>query len=143
MNDRGPIVEKRFEYRGFPCVVLFQRRGWRCGYVGINHQIDFSFTRYSEIECHGGITYDDTALYGQDDKKITWIGFDCTHAFDLRDVESAEKYGINFREIMIMMELNKCYANVTHAHLWTLEDVENECKKIVDQIIEVTDGKHG
>lgn len=29
------VEEKRFEYRGYPCVVLFMDMGHRCGYVGI------------------------------------------------------------------------------------------------------------
>ena len=29
-----PILECKFDYKGYPCVVLFMPLGYRCGYVG-------------------------------------------------------------------------------------------------------------
>lgn len=29
------VQEKRFEHKGFPCVVLFMPIGYHCGYVGL------------------------------------------------------------------------------------------------------------
>ena len=34
MNERY-IVERQFNHKGYECVVVFQRAGHRCGYVGI------------------------------------------------------------------------------------------------------------
>ena len=30
-----PVLETKFEYKGYQCVVLFMPRAYRCGYVGI------------------------------------------------------------------------------------------------------------
>ncbi len=27
-----PVLETKFEYKGYPCVVLFMPRAYRCGY---------------------------------------------------------------------------------------------------------------
>lgn len=30
-----PVLETKFEYKGYQCVVLFMPGAYRCGYVGI------------------------------------------------------------------------------------------------------------
>lgn len=49
-----PKLEKQFEYKGFPCVILFMPTGYRCGYVGIPKEVKIDI---DNIGCHGGITY--------------------------------------------------------------------------------------
>ena len=91
-------VETRFEYKGYPCVVIFQRMGHRCGYVGLpkGHKYygleEFMSEPLCDIECHWGLTYSRNYLVGQDDKDTWWIGFDCAHCTDLNDYETALKY---------------------------------------------------
>ena len=36
-----PIVEKRFEYKGYPCVILFMPMCYRCGYVGLKRGVAY------------------------------------------------------------------------------------------------------
>ena len=76
---RMPIQEKRFEYYGFPCVILFMPMGYRCGYVGVSVDHKYYGAVYDEIpiDCHCGLTYSDSRLHGQEDKHTWWIGFDC------------------------------------------------------------------
>lgn len=48
-----PKLEKQFEYKGFPCVILFMPTGYRCGYVWIPKEVKIDI---DNIGCHGGIT---------------------------------------------------------------------------------------
>ena len=58
--------------------------GYRCGYVGLPKGNKFYGKSCEKIPvvCHGGITYAQKYLVGQDDKDTYWIGFDCAHFRD-------------------------------------------------------------
>ena len=47
--------EERFEYRGYPCVILFMDMGHRCGYVDVPESE--AVADDDDISCHGGITW--------------------------------------------------------------------------------------
>lgn len=133
-----PIVEKRFDYKGYPCVVMFMPWGChRCGYVGFPKR---KF-RTDLISCHGGITYHERKLFGQDDKNTMWIGFDCAHAGDERDTDTGLKYFADDPEMLDhvkrLAELDKMYP--TWGKVRSQEFVEEECRKIVEQLIELGD----
>ena len=54
-------IEERFDYKGYPCVVMFQPMGFRTGYVGVPKD-SILYGRNSTVlntilECHGGVTY--------------------------------------------------------------------------------------
>lgn len=52
MNERY-IVERQFNYKGYECVVVLQRLGHRCGYVGIPESHPLyrkEYTDYLEIK---------------------------------------------------------------------------------------------
>lgn len=115
--------EERFEYRGYPCVILFMDMGHRCGYVGV--PVDVKVDE-DDICCHGGITYCSGHLHGQEDEGIIWYGFDCAHCDDEQDVEATLDY---FGKKPYMLSFN--------GSIKTLEYCKEECKKIVDQIIEM------
>lgn len=36
-----PVLETKFEYKGYPCVVLFMPGAYRCGYVGVPKAINW------------------------------------------------------------------------------------------------------
>jgi hypothetical protein len=101
-----PVQETRFDYHGYPCVVLSMPMGYRCGYVGIPKGNKYYQKDYNKIpvNCHGGLTYSENELYFQPDSDMWWIGYDCNHYMDLGLVRS-------------------------------LAFCETECKNIVDQII--------
>lgn len=129
-----PIQESKFDYKGFTCVVLFMPMGHRCGYVGLPKD---KTVKIDDIGCHGGITYSHNHLILQDEKKFHWIGFDCGHCFDKPDYENALNYYKDnsnlVKQLLYMKKLDEMYP--TGACIRTKEYVENECKKIVDQII--------
>ena len=127
-----PIVEKRFEYKGYPCVILFMPMCYRCGYVGLQRGVAYNT---KEIECHGGITYSEAYLWKQDDPDKWWIGFDCMHYPDGFDVDYGLEYWRNNEEqYNTVVNLATRFEN--RCSPWSLKRVENECKFIVDQIEE-------
>ena len=89
-----PILEKKFNYKGHPCVVLFMPGAYRCGYVGIPkaHKLAKHGANLDSISCHGGITYSESKLHCCDDEDTWWIGFDCAHFGDGYDIETAKQY---------------------------------------------------
>lgn len=129
-----PYQEERFEYKGYPCVILFIPLGHRCGYVGLPTTSKFYCKNYGSIPviCHGGLTYGKTRLYGQLDKSIYWIGFDCAHAFDGKDLDKTMEYF----EDMPRQELDfvKMLASLGD-EVRTQEYVHKQCESIVEQII--------
>ena len=139
-----PKQETRFEYKGFPCVVLFMPIGYRCGYVGLPNNNKYYKKKYDDIpvDCHCGLTYSAPGLFGQNDKDTWWIGFDCGHCCDGIDIESFEKYYMNElkskavdTQHAAMLGVYQMYRICNEYPVRTQEYVENECKKIVDQIV--------
>ena len=139
-----PVLESKFTYKGYPCVVLFMPGMYRCGYVGIpiTHKLaEKSIDDLMDIDCHGGITYSEHSLYGCDDKTTWWIGFDCGHCFDGYDIEAAKRYFANDKDwnriygvdfvINSYKTLNAAEGIIIRSEKY----VKDECKKIVDQII--------
>lgn len=122
-----PVMESRFNYKGFPCVVLFMPFGFRCGYIGIPKGHRFYKMNYVKIPvgCHGGLTYSDDHLHHQDDKDIWWIGFDCGHYMDGYDLKSRRQYfpELPDEEFMYTEE----YKDIGFC--------KHECREIVDQIV--------
>ena len=136
-----PIQEKRFEYYGFPCVILFMQMGYRCGYVGVPADHKYYGENYDDIpiDCHCGLTYSDDRLHGQEDKHTWWIGFDCGHACDGYDVEKMKEYFKENEEVMCQLKYMESYFKTMNemSVIRTLEYCEEECKKIVEQLLEV------
>lgn len=123
--------EKEFTYKGFDCVILFIPLGHRCGYVGIPKGHRLYKKDCEHIKCHGGITYQDDWLHERDDEDVWWIGFDCGHCYDRRDIETARKY---FSDEILNLEFLEHMSNNEH-ELRTLDYCIEECKNIVEQII--------
>jgi len=132
-----PVQESRFEYKGYPCVVLFQPIGFRTGYVGIRSEKTIKAINIEEINCHGGITYAKNHLYGQKDQDIFWIGFDCGHCFDGYDAEKIKEYYKDNERVMKSFVIMQTFYRERNKELEvrTLEYAEEECKKIVEQLV--------
>ena len=143
----NPIQESRFDYKGFPCVVLFQPMGHRTGYVGLPKENKYYGSIYDDIpvSCHGGLTYSRGWLALQNDKNTWWIGFDCGHCCDGYDVEKAKEYYANDPKMMqriALMEKTGYYAVCNNGNpVRSKEYVENGCKGIVDQLVRKSEGK--
>ena len=134
------IQEKRFEYKGFPCVVVMQSMGFRTGYVGIPKSHPLYGWGYQDIDisCHGGLTYSHDSLVDQDDKDTWWIGFDCGHFEDGYDFETAKKlfkdYPGTIRRIEVVQKTD-LYGSYTSAYARSLSFCEEECRAIVEQLL--------
>lgn len=105
------------EYRNYSYVVWQHlNMGHLCGYIALKH--DDVVNTY-QLDCHGGITYEgDLTWIFPDNKRTKFIGFDCNHLGDLAPFVP--------------------YVFVdTSLETWrTPEYIEEECRKLIDQIIE-------
>ena len=136
-----PVQEKRFEYKGYPCVVLFQSLGFRTGYVGLPKKSKYYKKEcdFIPIDCHGGLNYSSTSLYHQNDEDVWWIGFDCGHACDGYDIEKVEEYFKDDKQVREFAQTMNSYwlkMNV-FCCVRTLEYCEEQCRRIVAQILEL------
>ena len=133
---RGAMPEKRFEYKGFPCVVIMQALCFRTGYVGIpkGHALYGNEIALECIDCHGGITYCRNYLIDQKDEDTWWIGFDTGHYGDGYDVEAAKKLFKDYPETLKTID-NLIPITISNFPAATLEYCEEQCRKIVEQMI--------
>lgn len=136
----GAITEKRFEYKGFPCVVVMQALCFRTGYVGVpkGHVLYGNAEAPESIVCHGGVTYCRHSLIGQNDKDIWWIGFDTGHCWDGYDEKAARELFKDYPETLKAINQSKVYRMFQSEYpAATLEYCEEECRNMVEQIIEL------
>ena len=136
-----PVLEIKSIYKGYPYVVLFMPRAYRCGYVGVpyGHKLAKKSTDdLGYLDCHGGVTYAESHLYNCDDENTWWIGFDCAHCFDGYDVDAANQYfedDPDFKRIFHTMEdFWKESNNDSEIEIRSLAYVKDERKKLIDQI---------
>lgn len=131
-----PKLEKEFEYKGFPCVILFMPLGYRCGYVGIpkDSKIDVE-----SIDCHGGITYTDNHLHHQSREDLLWIGFDCAHYCDGFDAETSKNLFADEKCVMEQINILESTGYFAFSNeegvIRTLGYCEEQCKDIVNQVM--------
>ncbi len=93
----GPWMKEpdRLEWRhasGLPLVIVRNRMGALCGYVGVPRGHKFYGAHYEnvDVDVHGRLTYSDRCngpichvpLPGESDD-VWWLGFDCAHMGDL------------------------------------------------------------
>ena len=119
------LLEKEFEYRGLKCEVKINDNiGFRCGYVILPENHPFISEDYNDlnIDCHGGLTY----------KEGRVVGFDCGHYGDGIDIDLISNEDIRESQIKI-----KSMIPAMDYEVRSLEFVEQECMKIVDQVLEV------
>lgn len=90
-------LESTFTYCGYKCTIIsiedndelslfyniFPSK-YYCGYVAVPYWHPAYEKKYDNlhIQCHGGLTYSDHNLLGQD-YPAWWIGFDCAHFYDI------------------------------------------------------------
>ena len=126
------VVEKQFEYKGHDCICVFTACGVRNGYVSVDDHKDFD--KY-EIDCHCGLSFGAARLYKEcNPKKEYYTGFDCGHICDGSDYDTALKYGLiteqRYNELIEMDILSPYFLKPVRS----LEYVEEQCRKIVDQL---------
>ena len=128
MENKIAVVEKKFEYKEHECICIFNRLGFRCGYVSVKENKEFSTY---DIACHCGLTYNGELPLEYEPKHKYYIGFDCGHICDKQNYKQAYAYGL-------ISETELFYYKTFHVDTGgverTLDYVENQCKKIVDQL---------
>lgn len=116
--------------------MLFIAIGYRCGYVEIppSHRLVGRGFGNIDIDCHGGLTFGDYVNH------VYTIGFDCAHYRDGYDFKQSYDYGlITEREMQELTNSYCCFKGYYQPEFYllvSLEQVEEELRNIVDQIIE-------
>lgn len=130
------FIEKQFQYKGHDCICVFNRDGFRRGYVSVKRLIAFGKL---DIECHGGLNFEGILSEAYMPRELYYVGFDCGHICDGRDFELAYQRGM-ITEIERDFSLG-AFEYLSENPVRSLEYVENECKKIVDQLEEKSNEK--
>ncbi len=109
--------------------------GHLCGYVQIPKRHPLYSKDWDEIDldCHGGITCNEN-------HEEHWIGFDCAHSGDY--VPSMEKFRKEnkINELFPIPKESSMYS-LFHPVYRNILFVMNECRIIVDQLIEIEKNK--
>ena len=129
-------VEKDFMISDYRCVILGLSMGHRCGYVGLpkGHKYEDEDYNNIDVSVHGGLTYaGDGVRYPVQDER-SWVGFDCAHSGDGKDLglvkELADERTYNH---IVDMERRYPIREVVR----TTEYVENELIDLVKQLEEL------
>lgn len=90
---------------------------------------------------HGGITY---CSGGHDSKHpiesdLWWFGFDCGHCCDAPDIEKMEDLWGDDPKIRRRIDEPLSIPILVDMEVRTMEYVQEECKRLVDQIIDLLD----
>lgn len=130
----GYVIEKIFTYKGYKCVVALMHLGHRCGYVALPKGSEYYGEEYNDIDldCHGGLTYSDFG-YPLDDGNY-YIGFDCSHCGDGKDLDALRKYFPNDKSIEVYAEMESMFGS--DGEIRDIEYVKSELINIVDQLTE-------
>lgn len=160
---RGNVVECGGHYKGYEFLVTFNDMGFRCGYVAVpeDHPAYNHAESYPDYNVHGGVTFYDRSHIAEmilghtcTDK---WIGFDCGHAGDYSDLETAKEYfkdnfqvlnGILLSKVIkdkVTNDMEKDFPGYIASkesseypwkeHKRPKEYVMKECKKLIRQLI--------
>lgn len=87
---------------------------------------------------HGSLTFSNDYPDYPVESNLWWLGFDCGHYMDGKDLELMEKYWGDDPNIQRKIEIEKEYYMIGDNYpVRSKEYVENECKSLVDQIIEL------
>lgn len=152
------IIEGGGLYKGYEYLITFTCLGHRCGYVAVppehpvngqvktvvntitgDEQLDYDS---SGIDCHGGVTFLSRESGIKELLKIActdlWIGFDCAHCYDGKDLDLVEKYyGSESQQLKFYREFPQYRRDLeSFEKVRSFRYVEKECKKIINQLKE-------
>ncbi|QDU64336.1 hypothetical protein Pan216_52260 [Planctomycetes bacterium Pan216] len=109
----GTLVDD-FYYSGLPCVMIKQRLGYFCGYVGVpsGHPLagkDPKDPELAALDVHGGVSCAGPELCGHaEDAADWWIGFNCCHDGDLVPSMPCQQEHASYRdESFVIDELRR------------------------------------
>lgn len=120
-DDEPDKIQFQDEATGLPCLIVRNRVGGLCGYVGVEGGLTFSghCQTHSDAETNGVCHIPDK---GEADN-VWWLGFDCVHLNDL--VPSMTKY----RHIVPSMNIGEDYDVYRN-----IEYVKAECAALALQL---------
>ena len=90
---------------GLPCLIVRNRMGALCGYVGVptTHRLYGKEYEHADVVVHGGLTFSEACQHGENEgtgichipgkgepDTVWWFGFDCAHGFDVMPAYSAK-----------------------------------------------------
>jgi hypothetical protein len=140
----GLVIEGGGIYKNHEFLIVFTDSGHRCGYVAINQEQKTILDKQNEdnssyflpdIDCHGGITFYEEGHAAKDLLPVpcndTWLGFDAAHGHDMSCPYTAEKYFGETEFVKFKKENQWHYEGAVHR---SYEYMEQECKKIIDQL---------
>lgn len=134
-----PIVEEKFIHSNKPCIVIFTRMGYRCGYVAVAkdsplNNIDYNdfYNKHDiDIDVHGGITFSGELNKALSKEPLYWFGFDCAHLYDGKDFEAIKKY---FGQKEFDWAKEHLFYSTDQPK--SLQYCINECKNLAEQLRE-------
>jgi hypothetical protein len=141
------VIEGGGEYKGYEYLITFVHAGHRCGYVALKdnqHEIlakgcDPGYM-YPVLQVHGGVTFFDKEHAAKDLLPTHcddfWVGFDAAHCDDAANIELAEKY-FGETDFIKFKKSNRLPVILSAVHR-TYQYMEQECKFIIDQLIDLT-----
>lgn len=151
-------IESLFHHHGYKCVVVFTQNGHRCGYVAVPmdhpaygvHYHDYNWNDDTDpihqlLEAihvvHGGITYSEKAEHAtyptNQFDPVWWFGFDCAHAWDCVDIQTAERLLTPKQAAYVRTRMEWFY---THdGEIRSLEYVQDECRKLAENLKKLED----
>ena len=89
---------------------------------------------------HGSITYSNGEKDYPVESDLWWLGFDCGHAGDKRDLDKILEIWGDDPHIRQKVYIDKQYLYDDDYEIRDLEYVKQECRNLVDQIIEYIGG---
>lgn len=118
-----------FSYKDYKCFGKRNAMGFWCGYVILpaGHSLIRDHYENIPLEVHGGLTYGKH----HEDKSMT-IGFDCAHLGDKKPSYNNQLV----KEIILDPILCSIILEEREGTYKTIEFVQRECRKMVDQIVE-------
>jgi hypothetical protein len=96
-NFNDSKLEENSLYGEFHLVIIFNKRGYRLGYLGVPKTKQFLISdNYEGISsvAHGNITYEGTPKNETFNQDYFYVGIDCNHFGDRKDINSLIEYGI-------------------------------------------------
>ena len=133
------------EATGLDCLIVRNRRGALCGYVGVPpghplHGRDYADT---DLDVHGGLTYSDYCQEGAEDgpgvchvpepgrpAEVWWLGFDCGHYYDLSP-------GVMEANQRLQREVGIPWYRGEEGTYRTFGYVRDECASLAAQVVAV------
>ena len=154
LKHKTYIVEKRETYKGYDYAITFTDMGHRCAYIILRKPIVFKnldptdengdlynywYNIHKYLDIYGGMTYCNWHNLDLEDPEISEfvIGWDYIHSWNKPNYGQAFEYFPEKRDIIAkLMEMNKPIYDDKDKHFASLEDVEKDCKNLINQIID-------